>query len=229
MSDQEKDPVVSSSLSIPLVISSVLLLLSLAWGLYDEVWGTRPWKSYQARFVNLYSKYLKQARPSEAEVEAKIKASADYQQLSKQMEAAENAVKAEGKKIDDAVNQVLVPRTLALNEKFQEVRGEIGALTYEIEVTKAESAKNKLRAEIAKIKQRVVKAELPNPDGSVTKKEYTYDQMDADLKAWKDEKAKLLQARVNLYKDATELRAKRDKLGHLFPSEGGPAIDEQAA
>jgi 3,4-dihydroxy 2-butanone 4-phosphate synthase/GTP cyclohydrolase II len=25
------------------------------------------------------------------------------------------------------------------------------------------------------------------------------------------------------------LRAKRDKLGHLFPSEGGPAIDEQAA
>lgn len=77
MSDQQqdKDPVVTSSLGKPLVISSVLLLLSLAWGLYDEVWGTRPWKGYQADFARLYSKYLKSARPGEAEVEAKIKAS----------------------------------------------------------------------------------------------------------------------------------------------------------
>ena len=45
MSDQEKDPVISSTLSKPLVISSVLLLLSLAWGLYAAasrvlMWGT---------------------------------------------------------------------------------------------------------------------------------------------------------------------------------------------
>ena len=53
MSDQEKDPVVSSSLGKPLVISSVLLLLSLGWALYDEVWGIRPWKSYQAQFIKL--------------------------------------------------------------------------------------------------------------------------------------------------------------------------------
>src|SRR6476660_4005659 len=130
MSDQEKDPVVSSSLGMPLVISSVLLLLSLAWGLYDEVWGIRPWKTYQAQFVKLYSKYLKQARPSEAELEATIKKSSEYQQLDKDMQAAENAVRPEGKKIDDAVNQVIVPQTLALNEKFQELRSEIGALTY---------------------------------------------------------------------------------------------------
>src|SRR5713226_964554 len=93
MSDQEKDPVVSSSLSKPLVISSILLLLSLAWGLYDEVWGTRPWKGYQARFAKLYASYLKSANPSEAEFEAKVKASADYQKLDKAMQDAENAVK----------------------------------------------------------------------------------------------------------------------------------------
>src|SRR6266478_1186460 len=211
MSDQEKDPVISSSLSKPLVISSVLLLLSLAWGLYDEVWGIRPWKTYQAQFVKVYSKFLKQARPSEAELEAKIKTSSDYQQLDKQMQAAEASVRGEGKKIDDAVNQVIVPQTLALNEKFQEVRSEIGALTYQIEVTASESGKNSLRADIDKIKKRVVTVKLPNPDGSTTTKDYTYDQMDADLKAWKAEKAKLLQGRVDLYKEATELRAKRDK------------------
>jgi len=211
MSDQEKDPVVSSSLGKPLVISSVLLLLSLAWGLYDEVWGTRPWKTYQAQFIKVYSKYLKSARPDEAKFEAQIKASPEYKQLDKEMQEAENAVRAEGKKIDDTVNQTIIPQTLALNEKFQEVRSEIGALTYQIEITKDDSGKNKLRNEIAKIKQRVVTVKLPNADGSTTKKDYTYDQMDADLKAWKDEKAKVLQARVQLYKPATELRAKRDK------------------
>jgi cytochrome c551/c552 len=211
MSDQEKDPVVTSSLGTPLVISSALLLLSLGWGLYDEVYGTRPWKTYQAQFVKLYSKYLRSARPDEVKYEAQIKTSPEYKQLDKEMQDAESAVRAEGKKIDDTVNLTIIPQTLALNEKFQEVRSEIGALTYQIEITKDEGGKNKLRDEIAKIKQRVVTVKLPNADGSTTTKAYTYDQMDADLKSWKDQKAKVLQSRVQLYKPATELRAKRDK------------------
>src|SRR5215472_8591033 len=112
--DQEKDPVINSSLSKPLAISSALLMLSLGWALYDEVYATRPWKDYQARFIRIYSKFLKSARPSEAEIEAKIKTAPEYKQLDKEMQAAENNVKAEGKKIDDEVNLVIVPQTLAL-------------------------------------------------------------------------------------------------------------------
>ncbi len=221
--DQDKDPVVHSSLSKQLVFWSTLMLLSLAWGLYDEIWGTRPWKTYQADFVKLYEKYLRSARPSEAKFEAQIKASADYQKLDKEMKAAEMAVSAEGKKIDNTVNLKIIPQTLALNEKFQELRSETGALTYQIEITKDEAGKNKLREEIAKIKQRVVTVKLPNPDGSTFKKDYTFDQMDADLKGWKDEKAKLLQSRVQLYKPATDLRAARsrrsstDKIAEKLP------------
>ena len=59
MSDQDKDPVVGSSLSKPLFIWSALLLLSLGWALYDEVYGIRPWKSYEARFAKLYTRYLR--------------------------------------------------------------------------------------------------------------------------------------------------------------------------
>jgi len=69
MSDQDKDPVVHSSLSKPLYISSVLLVLSMVWGLYDEMYGIRPWKAYQARFVKIYSRYLKTAAGGEADVE----------------------------------------------------------------------------------------------------------------------------------------------------------------
>src|SRR5450755_4127987 len=140
MSDQDKDPVVHSSLGKPLVISSILLILSLAWGLYDEVYATRPWKGYQARFVKLYSSYLKSAKPTESEFEAKIKASADYQKLDKAVQDAESAVRADGKKIDDRVNTALVPMTLALNEQYQIQRSKIGALTYQIEITASESS-----------------------------------------------------------------------------------------
>jgi len=66
MSDQEKDPVVHSSLSKPLFISSALLVISMVWGLYDEMYGIRPWKGYQARFVKIYSRYLKTAAGGEA-------------------------------------------------------------------------------------------------------------------------------------------------------------------
>jgi len=75
--DQNKDPVVHSSLSRPLYIWSALLLLSMAWGLYDEIWGIRPWKSYEARFEKAYAKYLANARLGEGQL-AKIFFSPSY-------------------------------------------------------------------------------------------------------------------------------------------------------
>ena len=69
MSDQEKDPVVHSSLSKPLFIWSALLVLSMIWGLYDEVYGIRPWKGYQAKFEKLYSRYVRELQTPEAQHE----------------------------------------------------------------------------------------------------------------------------------------------------------------
>src|SRR5579863_6867591 len=121
MSDQEqdkdpKDPVVTASLSKHLFIWSALLLLSLGWALYDEVYGIRPWKSYEARFAKVYTKYLRGVRPRESGFEKQIKASPDYQKLDRDMQAAEAAVTQKVGAIDREVNQVLVPRTLALND-----------------------------------------------------------------------------------------------------------------
>src|SRR5919204_6752522 len=91
MSDQDRDPVVHSSLSKPLFISSGLLVLSMVWGLYDEMYGIRPWKSYQARFVKTYSRYLKTLEGGEGEVEKRIKASPECQRMNREMMAAEKA------------------------------------------------------------------------------------------------------------------------------------------
>ena len=211
MTDQEKDPVVHSSLSKPLFISSALLLLSLGWALYDEVYGTRPWKGYQARFEKVYSRFLKQTLPQESASEQKIKASPEYQDLDRQMQAAEKAVMQQVAAIDDKVNKELVPRSLALNDPFQEVRGHVGALTYQIEISKSESSKASMRAEIEKLKTKPKKVYLPTRNGSVEELSMDFATMDKKLQDWKKEKAELLQKRVDLLKPATELRAKRDK------------------
>ena len=164
MSDQDKDPVVSSSLSKPLFISSLLLLLSLVWGLYDEMYTIRPWKGYQSRFVKAYSRYLKTAEGGEGQLEQQIKASPDYKRLDADMQTAEKAAMPGASAIDKKINQDLVPKILALNDPFQVVRSHIGALTYEIEVSHSDSHKDSLRKEIEELKKETQKIDLPGED-----------------------------------------------------------------
>ena len=106
MTDQEKDPVVHSSLSKPLFIASALLVLSFVWGLYDEVYGTRPWKGYEARFQKIYTAYLKKTLPQEVSSERQLKASPAYQKLERDAEAAEKSVYPQVAEIDRKVNQM---------------------------------------------------------------------------------------------------------------------------
>lgn len=206
--EQDRDPVVSSSLSMPLFITSALLVLSLAWALYDEIYATRPWKAYQRRFLAAYSKYIGGIQPREAASEKQIKASPDYQKLEKELAAARQKVDAQVRAIDTEINQTLTPQILALNETFQIVRSEIGALTYQIEVTGSESGKQSLRKDIEEIKQREATTSLPQADGSSKKVTYKYDQMDRELSGWKTRKARLLQERVELLKPATAVEAR---------------------
>jgi cytochrome c551/c552 len=194
-------------LSKPLFVSSLLLLLSLVWGLYDEMYATRPWKGYQARFVKAYSTFLKSAEGGEAQFEQQIKASPEYKRLDAEMQAAEKAAAPEASKIDHHINQDLVPKILALNDPFQVVRSHIGALTYEIEVSHSDSTKDSLRKEIEGIKKETQKVDLPGESTRVM----DFKQMGDQLQAWKDEKSRLLQQLVDIRKPATELRAKRDQ------------------
>lgn len=128
MSDNDRDPVVNSSLSKPLFIASMALTVAMGWALYDEVYGIRPWKSYQTRFRKTYARFLKEARPNEAATEKQIRASGEYRKLDEAMAAAEKAVAAKAGSIDKEINESLVPQILALNEPFQEVRSHIGEL-----------------------------------------------------------------------------------------------------
>ena len=86
------DPIADRSLSGPILICSALLFLSLAWALYDEVIGDRPWKAYQQQFVQVYTHYLNQLGPKQAAAEKALRASPQFQELQQKLQAPEHSV-----------------------------------------------------------------------------------------------------------------------------------------
>ena len=38
-------------MSVLLLVSVFLLMLTVAWSLYDEFFGLRPWRGYQREFI----------------------------------------------------------------------------------------------------------------------------------------------------------------------------------
>ena len=62
----ENDPVSTQSLSLLLLVVSLLLVFSLVWAVYEEIYGLRPWKNYQQRFVKLYAQFLLKTKPKQA-------------------------------------------------------------------------------------------------------------------------------------------------------------------
>src|SRR3977135_3367176 len=89
----EPDPIADRSMSGALLISSLLLVVTLVWSLYDEVVGQRPWKSYQKDFVSKYGKYLETAKERQGKSEGEVKNSPEYQELNQAFEEAAAAAK----------------------------------------------------------------------------------------------------------------------------------------
>ena len=117
-----------------------------------------------------------------------------------------------------------MPKILALNDPFQEVRSHIGSLTYQIEVSHSESSKNSLRKEIEEL--RVEKHDVALPGEA--KRSMDFKAMSDQLQAWKDEKARLLQQRVDIMKQATELRAQARQVP-VGPHRGGQHGDHRGS
>ena len=82
------DPIVSRSTSGIMLICALLLTASLAWSLYDEAFGQRPWKGIQKEFVSRYTKYLKSIKSQAGKTEAEVKETPEYQALDDEAKAA---------------------------------------------------------------------------------------------------------------------------------------------
>jgi len=141
---QNDDPIVAKSYSGPLLVTSLLLVLSMFWALWQEFVGLRPWRGYQKEFASAYGKFLSKELAKQKAAAKEIVSSADYQKLAQAAKAAADAAAPQVKKIDEDtafVNR----RIVALSPTFITARGEVTALIYQVEIAASESSKKSRR------------------------------------------------------------------------------------
>jgi hypothetical protein len=88
-----KRPLELQSLKWPFVGLAVLLALSTAWAVYDEVVPRRPWKNYQREFFKLEESHV---RADRTRAERRLEAPETKQKL--------DALRAESKAASDAIS-----------------------------------------------------------------------------------------------------------------------------
>ena len=185
------DPITGRSMSGPILLVTILLVLSTFWALYDEFFGTRPWKAYQARFASKYSRLLQEKLGEQKKAEEDVRNSTAFQRIEQQTREAEEAVAPQVSEIDREVRD-LDRRITVLRDAFQIARGEVTALIYQVEVASSERAKEKFRAQVEQVRQRLVEVELPVPDGTTENRSYIYDELESEYDRLKERKAELI-------------------------------------
>ncbi len=211
----ERDPIVSRSTSGILLICALLLTGTLAWALYDEVYGQRSWKGMQQEFVSRYNRYLRRqlrkSRGGGPGTEKEIKESEEYQKLDAEAKEAAAAADPRRKEIDQRV-AVIQRRLDAITDPYQNARGYISVLNYKIETAGSDSSKNNLRQDVVKERNQQATIELPAEDGSknVERRKMNFTEMEDLYTRLKDEKGVLLSEKAELLKKPAEMARKRD-------------------
>jgi len=145
------DPIISRSTSGILLICALLMSIVLAWSLYDEIYGQRPWKKMQREFVTRENRLLARLKKTAATTEQEVKASADYQQLQAEAKAAKEKIEPRRKEIDARV-RVIENQLGSVTDEYQNVRGEITVDNYRIETAHGQGKQEKIRKEIEKVR-----------------------------------------------------------------------------
>jgi len=194
-----------------ILVSSFLLVLSLAWALYDEMISLRPWRSYQKRFVAAYEQYLSRQIPAQKKRELEIEQSAEFQRLSTALKAAREEARPQLEQIDR--DTVLVNRQLsAVSDAFTNARGLVTALIYQMEIAgSADSRKARLK-DVEEARGDTYTVEYPLANGQAEERKLNYAQLEAEFNRLKDEKARLTLERVAVTRKANDLQLQLDTL-----------------
>ncbi|MGH9714112.1 MAG: hypothetical protein ACRD5M_12515 [Candidatus Acidiferrales bacterium] len=221
------DPITSRSFAYPLMIAAVLLMLTVAWSFYDEVYGLRPWRSYQSRFANAYSKYLDKAIGEEKKQEDAVYSSPEYKALAAKADALEEAAKTQDDQIAKEI-ALLDEQRAAMGDAFRDGRGKIGHLVYLWEITpdtdKKAKAERKQDIDDAS-KKPLWKVDWPLGEGKVQKdKPFTGNELNDTFTDIMAQRAALIAKRGEIDKPSKVARA---ALGQ-YASEHLPGLSSTA-
>ncbi|PYS68106.1 MAG: hypothetical protein DMF69_21160, partial [Acidobacteria bacterium] len=204
-----QDPLVSKSSSGWMLLCALLMTASIAWALWDEAFGQRPWKSMQREFVSRYTRYLDSIKEKSGQSETEIRESAVYQQLEAAEKAASDEVKEESDRLD-AEAKLAQKKLDAITDTFQNQRGRLTVISYNIETSEG-SAKERYKRRAEEKRAEIVTVEVPTGEGDKVKTEkLNYTQLEKLYDEQREIKADRLGKRAELLKTPSELRKKKD-------------------
>ena len=184
-------------------------MLTVAWSFYDEVYGLRPWRSYQRRFAAAYSSFLQKSIKQEKQDEDAVYASAEYKSLLAEADALDKAAKAQDDEIAKQI-ALLDDQRAALGDAFKDARGKIGHLVYQLEIVpdSDKSAKAAREKDVEEARTKFIwKVDWPLGDGKIQKdKPFTGDQLNDTFTNIMAERAALVAKRGEVDKPAKAAR-----------------------
>lgn len=213
------DPITSKSFSFPLLLASFLLLLTLAWALYDEMYGLRPWRSYQPRFAKAYARFLEKEILRQREAEKAVLESPAYRKFLEAEQAAAQAAEGRLRELE-AESDYLDRRLLALTDTYQVARARVTALAYQWEVAGSPSAKDARRKEVEQatrtpcaslLGSQPCEVRLPTRDAGWETKRYSFDELEQEFNDLKAAKAGLVARRGEAMRAVNDARARRQE------------------
>ena len=208
----QDDPVTSRPMAGLVLISVFLLLLTVAWSLYGEMFGLRPWLKYQSRFREVYSRYLQKQIAQRKGQEQALFATPDYQKLKASIDTAAAAALQQDRQIQAKI-EVLDRQRAAMTGAFQTARGQVGALTYQLEQIPESDKKgreSKLK-DLNDAKAVTYDVDWPDENGRVAPRKFNYDQLNSTFTSLMAEKASLVAQRGVIDKPAKDAQAALDE------------------
>ena len=206
------DPVTSRPLAGLVLISAFVLMLTVAWSLYDEFFGLRPWRSYQREFSSLYSVFLDKQYQQRKADEKKLSDTPEYKKLLADRDAAIAAALPLDRQISQRTD-LLDRQRAAMTDAFQTARGLVGALTYQLE----QISENNKSGKASKLKElkaaEAAKYEVlwPVEAGNQEVKPFDYQLLTDTFTSIMAEKAKLVAEKGKADQAAKEAQDKLDE------------------
>jgi hypothetical protein len=204
----QDDPITSRPMSLLVLVSAFALLLTVAWSLYSEFFGLRPWRHYQDEFREVYSQYLQKQIAQRKVQERAFYATPGYQKLEATVQAATRAAAPMDRQIEAKID-LLDAQRAAITLAFQTSRGKVGTVTYDYEQTPAsdKSAKAAKLKELNEAKAETYAVDWPTDSDSTTSREMTADQLADTFSNIMAQRAALVAQRGGVDKPAKDAQA----------------------
>ncbi len=193
-----QDPITTRSLASWLLVAALALIAVLGWSLYNEEFGLRPWRAYQARFSQAYSKFLVKRLAERRKAQDALASTAGYKKLQADVAAAEKTAQPQDDEIERQVALINRQRA-AILPSFRTYRSYVGSVTYEYEqipTTPAErSAKEKAFQEVQRARSEKHPIQWPLASGQIVTRDFTAVQLDDMFSKLLNEEAELMAKR----------------------------------